>query len=41
MDDASLAPLEDLVINKYEEAKAVQEWLSDKECRALADSWLS
>lgn len=44
MDDASLASLENLVINEYEEgqeAEAVDEWLSDPANQELVDSWLT
>lgn len=44
MDDASLASLEELVINEYgdgEEEDAVREWLEDSANQELVDSWKS
>jgi glycine betaine/proline transport system substrate-binding protein len=43
LDSEQLASLENLMFNEYdsgEEAEAVDEWLSDSENRALADSWI-
>jgi len=44
LDDASLASLEELVINTYDdgqEEEAVREWLEDEANQALVDSWTS
>jgi glycine betaine/proline transport system substrate-binding protein len=44
MDDASLASLEELVINEFEtgqETEAVREWLSDEANQELVDGWMS
>lgn len=44
MDDASLASLEELVINEYgsgSEPEAVEEWLSDSANQELVDEWTS
>lgn len=41
--DAELAELGDVVINQYgtgQEEEAIEQWLSDPDNRALADSWM-